>query len=215
MRRHSRIPGMFLTFCVLVVGRSADASIVTTSYSDSGPFSLGESITIVTTIDPSQLTIPVGTARIMYEYSLDDPDFALTTWNYLNAVVSPLPGNPFPDITSDILLTSQTSGYITVDAIDHVPFATQTFQITTTLTAIRPGSDEIRSHLAIVFRAENSEVLGFLHFPSVSGEVLRTVVTTGDGNGEVPEPASLIVWSLLGVVGAGVAWRRSRRASIA
>ncbi len=31
----------------------------------------------------------------------------------------------------------------------------------------------------------------------------------------VPEPASLIVWSLLGVVGAGVAWRRSRRASMA
>ncbi len=30
---------------------------------------------------------------------------------------------------------------------------------------------------------------------------------------QVPEPASLVVWSFLGVVGAGVAWRRSRRAS--
>ncbi len=51
--------------------------------------------------------------------------------------------------------------------------------------------------------------LGFHGFEG--GEQIFTVVASAT----VPEPASLIIWSLLGFVGTGVAWRRSRRASIA
>jgi len=35
----------------------------------------------------------------------------------------------------------------------------------------------------------------------------------GPGNEVVPEPASIAVWSLLGLVGAAAAWRRKRRAA--
>jgi hypothetical protein len=34
---------------------------------------------------------------------------------------------------------------------------------------------------------------------------------TVDAQSPVPEPASIAVWSVLGLVGAGLAWRRKRR----
>ena len=68
----------------------------------------------------------------------------------------------------------------------------------------------------------NSAVGGFLGF-ALTMSTPGTQATMGSGFGDnpgvvtlttspVPEPTSLIAWSLLGLVGAGIRWRRRRRA---
>jgi hypothetical protein len=63
---------------------------------------------------------------------------------------------------------------------------------------------------------EDIEISGLWPDENGGGSISHVSILGGEGvinppNGEIPEPASLLVWGVLGLVGAGAAWRRRRR----